>query len=192
MRLVPVLAGAALVAGLAAPALSTPAVAAETAPTPAQIVKGLTPTKGGPPTTRGIRIVNGGGAATAGARPAAASVGRPASVSLTVEFATGSAALTAQARHTLDALGKALNDPKLAGDKFRIEGHTDTVGSAAGNLALSQHRAERVAQYLEDRFSIPAARLTPVGMGEQGLAVATPPQTPNAANRRVVVVNLGG
>ena len=187
MRLVPILAGAALVAGLAAPVL-----AAETTPSPAQIVKGLTPTPGGPVTTRGIRIVNGGGAASTGVRPAAASVGRPASVSLTVEFATGSAALTAQARHTLDALGKALNDPKLAGDKFRIEGHTDTVGSAAGNLALSQHRAERVAQYLEDRFSIPAARLTPVGMGEQGLAVATPPQTPNAANRRVVVVNLGG
>ena len=182
MRLVPILAGAALLAGVTASAF-----AAETAPTPAQIVKGLTPTPGGPATTRGIRIVHGGGAAAP-----AASTSRPASVSLTVEFATGSATLTAQARHTLDALGKALNDPKLAGDKFRIEGHTDTVGSAAGNLALSQHRAARVAQYLEDRFSIPAARLTPVGMGQKGLAVATPPQTPNAQNRRVVVVNLGG
>ena len=182
MRLVPILAGAALVAGLAAPVL-----AAETTPSPAQIVKGLTPTAGGPVTTRGIRIVHGGGTAAP-----AASAGRPASVSLTVEFATGSAALTGQARQTLDALGKALNDPKLAGDKFRIEGHTDTVGSAAANLSLSQQRAARVAQYLEDRFSIPAARLTPVGMGERGLAVATPPQTPNAANRRVVVVNLGG
>ena len=29
-------------------------------------------------------------------------------------------------------------------------------------------------------------------MGEQGLLVQTPPQTPNAQNRRVKVVNLGG
>ncbi len=181
MRIVPILAGAVVTIGLIGPALATP-------PTPDQIVKGLTPMPGGPVTTRGIRIVHGSAAPAA----APAAVSRPASVSLTVDFATGSAALTPQARQTLDALGKALNNPKLAGDHFRIEGHTDTVGTAAGNLALSQLRARRVAQYLEDRYSVPGARLTAVGMGEQGLAVSTPPQTPEARNRRVVVVNLGG
>ncbi len=183
MRIVPIFAGAVLTIGLIGPALATP-------PTPAQIVQGLTPAPGGPVTTRGIRIVHGSGAAAPTAAPA--SVSRPATVSLTVDFATGSASLTPQARQTLDALGKALNDPKLAGDHFRIEGHTDTVGTAAGNLSLSQQRARRVAQYLEDRYSIPGTRLAAVGMGEQGLAVPTPPQTPEARNRRVVVVNLGG
>ena len=49
-----------------------------------------------------------------------------------------------------------------------------------------------VADYLEKGFGVASERLEPVGMGEQGLLVPTPPQTPNAQNRRVKVVNLGG
>ena len=113
------------------------------------------------------------------------------SVSLNVEFATGSARLTGAARATLGQLGAALANPALAGSRFRLEGHTDTVGTAAYNLALSQRRADAVAAYLETRFGVAPARLLAVGVGERGLLVPTPPQTPEARNRRVLVVNLG-
>jgi outer membrane protein OmpA-like peptidoglycan-associated protein len=178
MRASPVVAGLALAAGLALPGLAR----AQTAPSPDQIVKALTPTPGAGRTTRGIRVVGA---------PAAPSAAAP-SVSLTVNFATGSAELTPSAERTLDSLGKALNDPKLIHDRFRIEGHTDTVGSAASNQVLSTRRADRVAQYLEDKFGIARSRLKPVGMGEHGLLVPTPPQTAEARNRRVLVVNEGG
>lgn len=58
------------------------------------------------------------------------------SIDLTVEFATGSAELTPQARETLHALGAAVNTREPANRRFRIEGHTDTVGDPATNKAL--------------------------------------------------------
>jgi outer membrane protein OmpA-like peptidoglycan-associated protein len=126
---------------------------------------------------------------TASTAPAAAT--EAPSVSLSVQFATGSADLTPQARDTLDQLGKALSSSDLAQYRFRIEGHTDTVGSADYNKALSQQRADAVAGYLESKFGVKSDRLQAVGMGEQGLVVHTPPNTPNDKNRRVAVVNLG-
>jgi outer membrane protein OmpA-like peptidoglycan-associated protein len=131
------------------------------------------------------------------ARPTrTASVAPPAateapSVSLSVQFASGSADLTPEARQTLDQLGKALSSSDLAQYKFRIEGHTDTVGSADLNKTLSQQRADAVAAYLQGKFGVNMSRLQTIGMGEDGLLVPTPPNTPNEKNRRVNVVNLG-
>ena len=173
-----------LVAGVPAFALAqtqpaAPAAApAAAVPSPHQIVNALTPPANGSATTRGIRVVHGGHAAAP-------------SVSLNVDFATGSAALTPQAKKVLGSLGTALKDPTLAGDRFRIEGHTDTVGSAAYNQGLSEQRARVVASYLEQTYGIPASRLKAVGMGEKGLLVPTPAQTPEPRNRRVLVVNEG-
>ncbi len=121
----------------------------------------------------------------------AAAEGGP-SVSLSVEFATDSADLTPQARTTLDQLGKALTSADLAKFRFRIEGHTDTVGSPGYNKSLSERRAQAVASYLETTFGVVPTRLEAVGLGQEVLLVPTPPQTANAQNRRVKVVNLGG
>ncbi len=185
----------ALVASLlAAPlALSAAPASAQNPPSADQIIQSLKPS-GDLLTghTRGIRLANPSGApgaATPQAAPQAAS--GEASVSLTVEFATGSADLTTQARKTLDQLGAALTSKDLAQFRFRIEGHTDTVGTPDANKSLSQRRADAVAAYLEQHFGVSAARLQSIGMGEEGLAVPTPPQTANAQNRRVKVVNLG-
>ncbi len=184
---------------------------AQNAPSASQIIDSLKPhgdlTAGG---TRGIRLVAPGQSAaqpvamsqaparmnsgTHMAHHASVASGASASapsVNLTVDFATGSAELTPQARQTLDQLGKALSSQDLGKYRFRIEGHTDTVGSAATNLTLSQQRAQAVAAYLESTYGIAPARLQPIGMGEQGLLVPTPPQTPDARNRRVEVINLG-
>ncbi|MDE2197728.1 MAG: OmpA family protein [Rhodospirillales bacterium] len=130
-------------------------------------------------------------AAPAVATPVVATTGGAPSVNLNVEFQTGSATLTPQAMRTLDQLGQALTSKDLASYRFRIAGHTDTVGNPATNKTLSEQRAATVASYLESKFNVAAARLETVGMGEDGLLVPTPPQTPEARNRRVQVINLG-
>jgi outer membrane protein OmpA-like peptidoglycan-associated protein len=48
-----------------------------------------------------------------------------------------------------------------------------------------------VVTYITSHFGVEQTRLTAVGKGEEGLAVQTPPRTPEPRNRRVVVVNLG-
>ena len=120
----------------------------------------------------------------------AAPVAGPA-VNLTVNFTNGSADLTPDAIRTLDALGRALASKDLASYRFRIEGHTDTVGSSDYNRALSERRAEAVVDYVAKTYGVDPGRLQAVGMGEDGLLVPTPPQTPEPRNRRVQVINLG-
>ena len=167
---------------LAAGALTPLAGWAQNNPSADQIVKSLTPGQSMEPTTRGIRAVPQHGATARTQAP---------SVSLNVEFATGSAQLTPQARQSLDQLGQALTSSQLAGFRFRVEGHTDTVGSPAMNRMLSERRAASVVGYLEGKYNIDPSRLHPVGMGEQGLLVPTPDDTPEQRNRRVLVVNVG-
>jgi OmpA-OmpF porin, OOP family len=121
---------------------------------------------------------------------ASAPVAGPA-VNLTVNFTNGSADLTPDAIHTLDALGRALASKDLASYRFRIEGHTDTVGSSDYNRALSERRAEAVVDYVAKTYGVDPNRLQAVGMGQDGLLVPTPPQTPEPRNRRVQVINLG-
>lgn len=176
-------------------------------PSTSQIIQSLKPSgnllQGG---TRGIRLVAPSEATPSATTPASSAApakpGRAAmqptpvaaaapSVNLQVEFPTNSAELTPQARETLDRLGHALTSQDLASYRFRIEGHTDTVGSIALNRTLSQRRADAVAAYLERTFGISASRLESIGRGEAGLVVPTPPQTPEARNRRVEVINLG-
>ena len=170
----------------AAAAFITPGHAQSPSPKSEEIVKALTPTDINGP-TRGIRMAN----PQAGAPTPAAATGAAPSIDLSVEFATGSADLTAAAMQTLNRLGQALSTPALAPYHFRIEGHTDTVGTPAENKELSERRAAAVVDYLATNFKIDRSRLEPVGMGEAGLVVATPDQTPEARNRRVAVVNLG-
>jgi OOP family OmpA-OmpF porin len=111
---------------------------------------------------------------------------------LQVQFATGSADLTPEARATLNELGRALTTTDLAGYRFRIEGYTDTVGEADLNQTLSSRRAEAVADYLTQTYHVDRARLQPVGMGASHPAVPTGPGVAEPRNRRVQVVNLGG
>jgi OmpA-OmpF porin, OOP family len=185
------LAAAALLgAGLLGPAFGQ----SPSNPSADSIVKSLTPTDGMGSGTRGIRIGNApaaGQAAGQQAPAAAKGAARTPAVSLNIQFTTGSAELTPQAIHALDQLGKALSDPTLASYHFRIEGHTDTVGSPSLNKSLSERRAETVVGYLTSKYQIDPARLQAVGMGEDGLLVSTPANTPEARNRRVLVVNVG-
>lgn len=117
---------------------------------------------------------------------------QPPSVNLNVQFANGSAELTPAATRTLDELGRALSSQALGSYHFRIEGHTDTVGSHDYNQVLSERRAAAVVDYLSSKFHVDRSRLEAIGMGESGLLVPTAVQTPEPRNRRVLVVNLDG
>jgi outer membrane protein OmpA-like peptidoglycan-associated protein len=172
-------------------------VAADT-PSADQIINSLTPpaippTANAPPiVTRGIRLGGqppDGKPATDGIKPPVAV--KPPEANLSVPFATRSAMISPAAAYVLDQLGAALSSPRLSEYKFRVEGHTDTVGMPEMNKVLSEQRAASVIEYLVARYGIDRGRLSGVGMGEDGLLVETGPQVPNAANRRVLVVNLG-
>jgi OOP family OmpA-OmpF porin len=69
-----------------------------------------------------------------------------------------------------------------------IEGHTDEVGSAADNMALSQRRAENVVTYLVDRAGIARSRLKAVGYGESRPLSNSKTQEGQRLNRRINAV----
>lgn len=71
--------------------------------------------------------------------------------------------------------------------KVSVVGHTDTVGTKNYNYALGGRRADAVQKMLI-KYGIPASQIVAVSAGEEDLAVPTPDNTPNAANRRVRVV----
>ncbi|MCO5065208.1 MAG: OmpA family protein [Rhizobiaceae bacterium] len=70
-------------------------------------------------------------------------------------------------------------------ETFLIEGHTDAVGSDIANLALSDRRAEAVADALTNVFGIPPENLSTQGYGERFLKVRT--EGPERENRRVAI-----
>lgn len=112
---------------------------------------------------------------------------QPNSVNIYINFAFNSAELTSDARITLDQLGTALRDPKLATFSFVIAGHTDAVGGAEFNQKLSERRAEAVRSYLIAQFGVPADRLTAKGYGKSQLLDPEHPE--DGINRRVQVIN---
>ena len=95
-------------------------------------------------------------------RPQAARPG--GRVDLRVEFALGSAVLSPAQQDRMRAFAEALRRPQLSGMRFRIEGHTDSIGSRASNMALSRARAEAVADFLTSQ-GVPASRLDVRGFG---------------------------
>ncbi len=174
---------------LLAAGISASSASAQNVPSPDQIIKSLTPTGPSGP-TRGIRLQPATGNAGSTAGQPSATRQAPA-ISLNVQFATGSAELTPEATRVLDNLGKALSDQTLASYRFRIEGHTDTVGTRLYNKELSDRRAAAVVDYLATNYHVDRGRMEAIGLGEDGLLVQTPDQTPEQRNRRVQVVNVG-
>jgi outer membrane protein OmpA-like peptidoglycan-associated protein len=103
-----------------------------------------------------------------------------------IYFDTGSDRIRPESTPTLVEIAQMLKGhPELA---LLIEGHTDNVGSAASNQALSERRAAAVKQSLVAMWSIDAARLTTAGFGAS--KPAAPNTTPEGRqqNRRVELV----
>jgi len=110
---------------------------------------------------------------------------------ITVQFQSGSAALTPADKGILNSLGQALSSAALKPCCFEIQGHTDSIGSAASNKRLSQKRAEAVVNFLADYENVELERMIPLGLGKSQPIAENATAEGRAKNRRVQVVNLG-
>lgn len=73
-------------------------------------------------------------------------------------------------------------------DKITIEGHTDSYGSDASNLTLSEQRAAAVVQHLLDNMELDSAKISSVGYGETRPIANNETPEGRAKNRRIDVV----
>jgi OmpA-OmpF porin, OOP family len=103
-----------------------------------------------------------------------------------IYFDTGSDRIRPESTPTLKEIGAMLKDhPEL---KLTIEGHTDNVGSAESNQALSEKRAAAVRQFLIDSYQMDAARLQAKGLGQTKPAGSNDTPEGRQNNRRVELV----
>ena len=103
-----------------------------------------------------------------------------------IYFDTGSDAIRQESAPTLKEIGTMLKDhPEL---RLTIEGHTDNVGKAESNQALSEKRAAAVRQYLIDTHQIDGGRLQAQGLGQTKPIGSNDTAEGRQQNRRVELV----
>jgi len=100
-----------------------------------------------------------------------------------VNFAFDKAVLTADAQGVLEEAVELLKNTDSM-IEVRVEGHTDSRGTDAYNMTLSQKRAEAVVAYLVSR-GVKSNSLMAVGMGESTPVANNDTEAGRAANRRV-------
>lgn len=99
-----------------------------------------------------------------------------------IEFRSGSATLTGVGNRTLEEIARVLKeDPSL---KFQVQGHTDSVGGAAINQALSEARANSVKDALA-RLGVAPGRMTARGFGATQPVADNSTDEGRARNRRI-------
>ena len=105
-----------------------------------------------------------------------------------VLFDTGSDRIRPESTPTLKEIGTMLKEhPDL---KLMIEGHTDNVGVAANNKALSEKRAEAVRQHLIETYGVEESRLQSRGFGASKAATTNDTPEGRQQNRRVELVKV--
>lgn len=114
-------------------------------------------------------------------------------ISAAVNFKTGSATLSPEAKTSLDEI--ASKATMARGYVLEISGFADSVGTVSQNRALSQRRADAVIRYLVEIHNIPLRRIvTPYGYGELNPVADNTSREGRAQNRRVeikLLVNKG-
>jgi outer membrane protein OmpA-like peptidoglycan-associated protein len=101
----------------------------------------------------------------------------------TLYFAVASAVIQRRSAEVLDGIAKVIQaHPEI--ERIRVEGHTDSRGARAYNLALSQHRADSVVRALVAR-GVDADRLRAVGLGPDRPVAPNATAEGRAKNRRV-------
>ncbi len=99
-----------------------------------------------------------------------------------IQFVTGKATLTKDSAAVVDELAA---DLKICPDTdVHVQGHTDSDGAAAANVALSVARAEAVVAGLVQR-GISDDRLYAEGFGSTVPAASNATKAGKAANRRI-------
>lgn len=121
--------------------------------------------------------------------PAPAPVEPPKQIVLSAgtNFMSGKAELLPAAYNELDKIVKVMEENPAT--RWRIEGHTDNVGSAQLNKKLSLARAQAVLRYLTSKGLNPA-RFEVYGMGKDFPVADNATEQGRAMNRRVVILRL--
>ena len=83
----------------------------------------------------------------------------------------------------LRAVGAYLK--QYPGTSVMVQGHTDNIGTSAENLRLSQHRAQKVVDYLVHKEGIARNRMTAVGYGESRPIADNRTEEGRRLNRRI-------
>jgi len=99
-----------------------------------------------------------------------------------ITFDSGRSDLRPSFLEVLNSIVKVLNH--YPDTKLKIVGHTDSVGSEAANLSLSERRANAVAQYLISSEVLPN-RVTAFGAGERFPIATNNTELGKSLNRRV-------
>ncbi|MCF7699909.1 OmpA family protein [Loktanella sp. M215] len=190
-RLVPIVAVAALSAGLLVSPLNLHAVAAQAADAGGETAEQMAE-KFRTQKTRGLVLATPDAAASDAATDAApqgadtvaeiaTAIPQREQVNVNVSFDFDSAALRADQKPKLVTLCGALKAADV--QAIRILGHTDASGTADYNERLSKLRAEEVKRFLATDCGFPEDRMEALGVGER---FPFDPANPKAdANRRV-------
>ncbi len=110
---------------------------------------------------------------------------RPAGEPVLVQFASGSAWLSAASKQAIDAFAAQALVQK--GHLLTVEGYTDSTGNSDRNLTLSQRRAQNVVAYLVSQHEIPVYRIYTAGLGSGKPVDWQSAPASLAKNRRVEV-----
>ena len=102
----------------------------------------------------------------------------------TILFDTGKATIKFQSAEVLNQILNVLK--KYPNSRFRIEGHTDSIGKRAKNMILSQNRADAVKVYLI-QGGIDAGRLESQGFGPDRPIASNKNKKGRELNRRVEI-----
>lgn len=108
------------------------------------------------------------------------------SANLQINFDTAKSVVKKEYMPKLEAFAKFLNANKSV--NVTIEGHTDNVGSAKGNQALSEKRAKAVMNILIKEYKVDAKQLRAVGYGSTKPIADNKTAAGKAENRRIMAV----
>ncbi len=102
-----------------------------------------------------------------------------------VHFAFDKAALTPHGKADLDTFASQLGNTKSY--ILEITGGTDSTGNKDYNYQLSERRAEAVAQYLAEKYNVPAHKFYLIGIGKDVEVASNSNASGRAKNRRVEI-----
>jgi OOP family OmpA-OmpF porin len=103
-----------------------------------------------------------------------------------VRFQPGSNEIMPRDSDSLKTIAEQLiSDPNK---NIKIDGYTDSIGSAQLNQRLSQERAEKIRQNLINEFNVDPGRIQAIGHGEENPIADNATQFGRRINRRVEVI----
>ncbi|MCA1576200.1 MAG: OmpA family protein [Acidobacteria bacterium] len=100
-----------------------------------------------------------------------------------IQFTPGSDEIMPGSYLLLDKLGETMTS--FGSTVLRIEGNTDSTGSASGNVSLSDRRAQSVKNYIVKNFpNIPPTRFQTIGRGASNPIAENTTEAGRQQNRR--------